>query len=1232
MRYILVILVFLFTTTLSAEQIVINNDSNSQAVISVVQSSDDCTVLSFDIHRFTKKLAFQNNQQCYYNLYLDHFANMLDKGYPQLPKLSSNIIIPNNAKVRARITNSKFIDYPMLVAPSKGLLSRNIDPKTIPYEWSAIYENNAFYPTQNVELSEPFILRDFRGITVTTYPFAYNPVTHTLRVYSLMEVQIERIGIDSRNNLTRNVSSFTNSFTSIYQNFFVNFPSHERYTQIGEQGKLLIICPPNFMHTMATYVNWKRQKGIPTEIVNLNTIGTTAQQIQTYIQNRYVQDNELSFVQLVGDAPVMPTLMIEHGGSDPSYALVSGNDSYPDILVGRFSATTTAELETQINRSIFYEKDLTPQDTWLNKALGIASDQGEGEGHFGESDITHIRNIAAKLDAYGYTQVDSLYDIYPVYSEMLADRVNNGIGFINYCGHGNAVHFATTKFGNNDVDALINDNKLPFIVAVACDIGSFTLNNTPCFAEKWLRSTNESTTNPTGAIGAFMSSIGQIWTPPMTGQDEIVDLLTSEQLSSMGALCFNGSCKMIEMYGSVGIDMAKAWNVFGDCSLQLRSKAPQPLVVNSCPYILTGQNSYSVATHHPGALVCLSDSSSHSIIANCIANEEGIATLLFTPASEPTNFTLTVTAFNAVTACSQIEVIVNSAPHVAVDTFCPASTPLYNSEIAMNAGFTNYGNQLSQTVIAYLSSSDEYIDLIDSTETLGSFTINQTISFNNCFRFHVSKNVPDDHLANFLVTLHSGDTFWTYSKSLYLQAPNITCGLPIVSDENGNNNGIAEAGESITVTIPIQNIGHANSPIVTSLLVPSNDLASVEESVKPVGCIDSLSSHSVTYTVHISNELTGNTSIMLVNRIDCDQYDCISNVFVPLCFITDNFENNTLNLPWRGDWSVCTNSPFEGNACYKSLPISQSSTSSASLVINVATEGNVSFYRKVSSEHSYDFLNFYIDNVVVGAWSGFIEWDKVSYPLSYGNHTLKWEYAKDVIGTEGEDCAWIDNLTLPVLGDYAQRPVLVVLNDTINFGSVFVGHSAIKELLLSNGGTIQLTGSIMVPNGYSIHWEDESTRSTQSRVAYSIPASTIRKMIITFTPTLETSYIDTLLISSDDTFNSSVAIPMIAVALPDANSDQIAMATILKDNYPNPFNPSTTILFDNKSPTKVTLEIFNIKGQKVKTLINNIIDKGTYHITWKGDNDRNLQVSSGIYFYRLRTNSYCKTKKMLLLK
>ena len=88
----------------------------------------------------------------------------------------------------------------------------------------------------------------------------------------------------------------------------------------------------------------------------------------------------------------------------------------------------------------------------------------------------------------------------------------------------------------------------------------------------------------------------------------------------------------------------------------------------------------------------------------------------------------------------------------------------------------------------------------------------------------------------------------------------------------------------------------------------------------------------------------------------------------------------------------------------------------------------------------------------------------------------------------------------------------------------------------------------------------------------------------------------------------------------------------LAPNYPNPFNPSTTIRYQLPLDTQVSLEIYDVLGQKVRTLVSELKPAGHYLVSWDSRDDRNRHVAAGVYFYRLSAGDFSQVRKLLLLK
>jgi len=88
----------------------------------------------------------------------------------------------------------------------------------------------------------------------------------------------------------------------------------------------------------------------------------------------------------------------------------------------------------------------------------------------------------------------------------------------------------------------------------------------------------------------------------------------------------------------------------------------------------------------------------------------------------------------------------------------------------------------------------------------------------------------------------------------------------------------------------------------------------------------------------------------------------------------------------------------------------------------------------------------------------------------------------------------------------------------------------------------------------------------------------------------------------------------------------------LYQNYPNPFNPSTVITYSIVNPANVKIEVFNIVGEKVATLVNQVQTAGVHSLVWNSKNDNGVSVNSGVYLLKMQSGNFSQVQKMLLLK
>lgn len=583
-----------------------------------------------------------------------HKITLKDAGAPELPVFSESVIVPNSGQVSINVTHDGYTEYnDVFVSPSKGNLKRNVNPSDVPYTFGATYSTDAFFPAQLANTSEPYILRNTRGVAVHVYPFQYNPVTKVLRVYH--NVQVHVLTDDNQTGLNEISSSkpITDPFVDVYYNHYLNATTaFGKYTPLEEEGQMLIIADDNLIDEIQPLANWKTQKGIKTTIVGTSTAGTTDTDIKTYVENFYAANSDLVYLLLVGDHGDVPSHTYGASGweqlwSDTYYAQLAGgnNDYYPEIFVGRFSGNAN-DITTMVDRTLEYEKNPASGD-WMTRAIGLASDEGAGYGDDGEADWEHARNNRTKLLNYGYTTVHEFYDGSQGGDDaagnpgpsIISPAVNEGIGLFNYTGHGDENTCITGNYGSSQINQGTNNGKYPFVISVACNNGTFTSGT--CISEVWLRAKNGGT--PSGAIAACGSSILMAWAPPMQTQDEMTDIIVesyaNNKKTTLGGLFYNAQMSVLDNYsGNQGHEIMQTWIMFGDPSTVYRNKVTMNMTCSHVGNVPLGTDNVDVTCDVDGATIAIMQDS--ELIGKGVVSG-GTVNISFTALSS--NLPLTVT-------------------------------------------------------------------------------------------------------------------------------------------------------------------------------------------------------------------------------------------------------------------------------------------------------------------------------------------------------------------------------------------------------------------------------------------------------------------------------------------------------------------------------------------------------------------------------------------------------------
>lgn len=538
--------------------------------IDVLQDDAASTVLHFEFGALQRRAVKVDGAE-YTSVTMPGAINGLEAGSPSLPRVTRSVIIPDMASMDVTVLDGEFYEiYDVDIVPSKGSILRTIEPSAVPYTFGKVYEQDAFWPAEPATGGEAYILRSKRGLAVTLNPVQYNPMTRTLRVYRNMTVAIDNVGRGQRNlQPVANKHDGGSPFHTIYSSHFVNYHRDLRGDPFNEEGSMLVIAADQFMANMDPFVDHKNSIGIATTLVPLSSVGSSWSQIHSYIGTVY-NSTDLVYVLLVGDAAHIPASTSAGGLSDPNYSKQAGSDNYPDLLIGRFSCNNSAQIDTQVERTITYEAEQwTTKDEYLH-AAGASSNQGPGDN--GELDHEHMAIIG---DVYlDWIASDWTQESDPSGSmSNFISKWNAGLGHIQYTGHGWQQGWSNgAAVGNSEVNSLTNTTMLPYIVTVGCVVGEY--NTGDCFSEVTQWATHNGM--PTGAIAHYGSTINQYWNEPMLGQDAMVELIAAESYFSMGALCFMGSIEMMDGYGASGVDMFDTWHIFGDPSVIISGTAQPP--------------------------------------------------------------------------------------------------------------------------------------------------------------------------------------------------------------------------------------------------------------------------------------------------------------------------------------------------------------------------------------------------------------------------------------------------------------------------------------------------------------------------------------------------------------------------------------------------------------------------------------------------------------------------------
>lgn len=971
---------------------------------------------------------------------------LLRTGDPDLSKVDATVLIAAQGGTGLEVIDSEFMDVEVpLVAPSKGNLYRNVDPASVPYAQGLAYGVDAFHPSAPAVLRSPFVERGLRGQTVWAHPFQYNPVSGILRIHQSITVRIVETGLPGVNPAVSDVR-YNPGLRDHAARRFLNADALEsRYDYIEEHGKVVVVTDAMYDDVLAPLIQWKREKGLETEVVHAVDFGMDYDAIKDFLAEQYFNEG-LTHVILAGDEDQVPATLVTNGGGtgycDPCYGFVEGNDHYPEFFVGRLLVHDVEEMQTLVDRTLEYEKTPYLGEEWFNIAVGIGSNEGSGIGDNGEADWQHQNVIKEKLLDYGFQEVWELYDGSqggsspsggdtadeagnPNANDMV-QLVNKGLSFINYTGHGYHGGIASSGFDINAIGQTTNTGMYGFFVPVACCVGDFDEGegSGDCFGEVWIKHTSNGA--PAGGIGGAFSSVLQSWAPPMKGQDEMVDLVVEEGVveinHTFGSIVAHGCAGMIDAYGGAGEEMMDTWCVFGDPTVVLRTAFPQELALDHQEVYFLGTPSIAVTCPTEGALVAFTFG--EEILGTGFVENGTVTITLDEPLSVPGDYLITGTAYNTIPYQAAVQAVPAEGPYVLSNgnaAFDPTGDNDGNVDqgesIDLELDLSNVGVEVASDVMVTISTDDPWVVITDGEESAGDIDAEGSLTLPG-FAFDVVPGVEDQHVVLFdvLITDAEGNT-WNSNFTVLLNAQHFTI-LDLTVVDGGN--GILESGETAELVFTVINDGHETTIPNPFGIVDFDhpDLTMNFNGVYLDAPLQPGEMATMSYPVTVSEDAAPGGLVQFQFEVSDGIYTAAGDFFEPINLIMETWESgDDQSFPWayggNEDWFVTQDNPYQGDFCMQSGDITHNQSSALTIALEFLGDGELGFARKVSSEDGWDFLRMYIDGSMVAEWSGEQDWAEEAFDLTAGFHTITWAYEKDNIISSGADACWVDDIVLP---------------------------------------------------------------------------------------------------------------------------------------------------------------------------------------------------------------------------
>ena len=1002
----------------------------------------------------------KTTQGYFSQLSMADYQNSNTVGCPQLPMMTRLIEIPLCDSVIATISNAQYDEFD---ASELGIMHpiypvQNSYPKSYSGEKTfvqnqEVYQTDGFYAEPLVSVQKSGTMRDVTMAEISVSPVQYNPVTNRVRVYKSLDVTVTFVNANIPGTYELK-SRYGSPMFKVAANAVINPMEDTRDEFSGAPIKYLIIANSMFAgnDNLIQFINWKKRLGyiVVDAYTNDPAVGTTTTSIKNYIMthvnNATAEDPAPTFILFIGDVAQLPPFncsTLNSHVSDLYYATWTSGDNIPDCYYGRFSAQNVAQLTPQIEKSLMYEQYTMPDPSYLGKAVLIAGTDADCGPTYGDGQINYIYNnyINTNSTTHDYTTVYKHNYNCSGQAATIRSEIGAGCGWANYTAHGGEDGWSNPGFSNSQVSAMNNANKYGVMIGNCCLTGKFNYSS-DCFAEALLRAANKGAMAYIGgsevtywdedyywAVGIRSSfTANPTYNAANLGAYDRIFHKNGESpanwVSSLSAYLQSGNMSVQSSSSSRKLYYWEIYHLFGDPSIRPYLGIPTQINVSSSDVIITGASTYDVSTDAPYAYVALTYN--NNVVCATFADGNGNATLTL-PELTQGEYELAIGAQNKIQYFKTVNVIVPQGAYVLASdvALSTASTPDAGATIDWNLSVVNVGAAATSNAYAKMTSSTPGVTILTDSVFIGSIAADGIRDLSNAFRASLSDNFEDGESAQFTVNVYWGSSNSSKPVSITVNAAKLEIANYTIT--NANNSTAFAPGDLVNITFTNKNNGHATLQHATVDLTSNYTGAPVLSDASDINALAPTQTINNIFQVQLGNNVPDYTIIPLYYHRFYNNKHFVDTVYITLGTSMEDFESGDFSqFNWSNSgnyaWTITNEAPYAGTYCARSKSgLGNNQTSSMQITINAFEDGNISYFRKVSSELNWDKFFFYIDGAEMESKSGTVAWSQASFPVTAGTHTYKFEYSKDNSQNSGSDCAWVDNIVFPGFGTMAAQ-------------------------------------------------------------------------------------------------------------------------------------------------------------------------------------------------------------------